>query len=123
MDVLIVEDDRPVREALAKAIRQAGFEVTAVENGLSALAVIQQRRFAVIACDVKMSFLDGVRLYHELAVECPELRSRVFFISASADDPEVAASVRETGRPFLRKPFDLADFLKLVRQIADAQRR
>jgi CheY-like chemotaxis protein len=118
MDVLIVDDDRAVREALAKAIRQGGFEVTAVENGLSALAAIQRRPFDVIVCDIKMRFLDGVRLYHELEAEYPELRNRFFFISGVADDAGVEESVRQTGRPLLRKPFDLQDFLKLVEDVA-----
>jgi CheY-like chemotaxis protein len=121
MDVLIVDDDRAVRDALAKAIRQGGFEVTAVENGLSALAVIQRRPFDVIVCDIKMRFLDGVRLYSELEAEYPELRDRFFFISGVADDPAIAESVRKTGRPLLRKPFDLRDFLKLVEDMATGE--
>ncbi len=118
MHVLIVDDDRAVREALGKAIRQAGFEATAVENGLAALAEIRVRPFAVVVCDVKMHFFDGIRLYHELEAEYPELRDRFFFISGVADDPGIAASVGRTGRPLLRKPFDLADFLRLVQEVA-----
>jgi CheY-like chemotaxis protein len=121
MDVLIVDDDRAVREALAKAIRQGGFGVMAVENGLSALAAIQRGPFDVIVCDIKMRFLDGVRLYHELEAEYPELRSRFFFISGVADDPAVEEAVRKTGRPLLRKPFDLQDFLKLVEDTATGE--
>jgi|SRR3990172_10730244 len=121
MEVLIVDDDRAVREALGKAVRQAGFEVTTAENGLSALAAVQTRPFDVIVCDVKVNFLDGVRLYHELEAEYPELRDRLFFISGVADDPEMSTSLRQTGRPLLRKPFDLKDFLKLVQEIASGQ--
>ncbi len=118
MEVLIVDDDRAVREALTKALEQAGYETTAVENGLAALAAIRVRPFAVIACDVKMDFFDGVRLYHELEAEYPELRSRFFFISGVADDPGIATPVRLTGRPLLRKPFELDDLLALVHEIA-----
>lgn len=99
MDVLIIDDDRAVREALAKGLRQAGFEVTTVENGLAALAAIRMQSFVAIACDVKMGFLDGVRLYHELEDEYPELTERFFFISGVADDPGIGVAVRQTGRP------------------------
>lgn len=118
MDVLLVDDDPGVRQAVGKALGRAGFEVTAVDNGLAALAAVQTHSFGVVVTDIRMDFLDGMRLYQELDAEFPELKERVVFVSAWSEDPEVDAFVHRTGRPLLRKPFELADLLALVRRTA-----
>jgi CheY-like chemotaxis protein len=96
---------------------------TAAENGQSALATIRSRAVGAIACDVKMDVLDGVRLYREIEAEYPELKHRFFFISGAADDTSVAAAVKKTGRPLLRKPLDLNVFLDLVRRMDTGEAR
>lgn len=118
MDVLLVDDDPAVRNAVGKALGRAGFEVTAVDNGLAALAAVQTHSFGVVVTDIRMDFLDGIRLYRELEAEYPELTERVVLVSAWSEDPEVDAFVHLTGRPLLRKPFELADLLGLVRRTA-----
>lgn len=118
MEVLLVDDDPAVRQAVGKALGRAGYEVTAVDNGLAALAAIQTHSFGVVVTDIRMDFLDGIRLYQELAAEYPELQERVIFVSAWSGDPEVDAFVQRTGRPLLRKPFELPALLDLVRDTA-----
>jgi CheY-like chemotaxis protein len=118
MEVLLVDDDPAVRQAVGRALRRAGFDVTAVDNGLAAFAAIQTRSFAVVVTDIRMDFLDGIRLYQELEAEFPELQERVVFVSAWSGDPDVEAFVHRTGRPLLKKPFELADLLDLVKRTA-----
>ncbi|MBI2071552.1 MAG: response regulator [Gemmatimonadetes bacterium] len=118
MEVLLVDDDPAVRHVVGKALGRAGFEVTAVDNGLAALAAIQTHSYGVVVTDIRMDFLDGIRLYQELEAEFPELQERVVFVSAWSEDPDVDAFVQRTGRPLLRKPFELADLVALVRDTA-----
>jgi len=118
MEVLLVDDDAALRMAVGRALGLAGFEVTAVDNGLAALAAIQTRSFAVVVTDIRMDFLDGIRLYQELEAEFPELQERVVFVSAWSGDPDVDAFVHRTGRPLLKKPFELVDLLDLVKTTA-----
>jgi CheY-like chemotaxis protein len=118
MEVLIVDDNATLRDTLARALQQAGYEVTGVENGLAALALIRVRSFVAIVCDVKMDFFDGIQLFHELEADYPQLKQRVFFISGAVGQPGVEGPVRRTGRPLLRKPFELDDFLSLVHEVA-----
>ena len=118
MEVLIVDDNVTLRDTLIKALHQAGYEATGVENGLAALALVRVRPFAAIVCDVKMDFFDGIQLFHELEADYPELTQRVFFISGAVDQPGVVGPVRRTRRPLLQKPFELEDFLQLVREVA-----
>jgi two-component system response regulator FlrC len=117
-EVLLVDDDAAVRRAVGGALTYAGFKVTAVENGLAALAALQDHAFAVVVSDIRMQYLDGIRFYRELEAEYPELRQRVVFVTAWPRDPEVDALVEQSGRPLLRKPFELRDLLDVVKDTA-----
>ncbi len=59
MDVLIVEDTPEVRSAYGRVLEHAGYMVKAVDNGLAALAELQQRSYSVILLDIFMPFLEG----------------------------------------------------------------
>jgi DNA-binding NtrC family response regulator len=117
VDVLIVDDDEAVRHAFSKALERAGFSVTAVENGLAAVAELQQRTYRAIVCDVHMPFLEGRGFYDELLRDYPDLVRRVVFATGWTD--EVGLFLRLTGRPVLRKPVDLTELTDTVRRVAD----
>lgn len=117
-EILLVDDDPAVRRAIGNALTFAGFRVTAVENGLQALTAIQEHAFAVVVSDIRMQYLDGIRFYRELEAEYPELRQRVVFVTAWPRDPDVDALVERSGRPLLRKPFELNDLLDVVKDTA-----
>jgi CheY-like chemotaxis protein/predicted RNA-binding Zn-ribbon protein involved in translation (DUF1610 family) len=117
-EVLLVDDDPAVRRAVGNALSHAGFEVTSVDNGLAALAALQEHAFAVVVSDIRMQYLDGIRFYRELEAEYPELRQRVVFVTAWPRDPDLDALVERSGRPLLRKPFELRDLLDVVKDTA-----
>jgi CheY-like chemotaxis protein len=119
VDVLIVDDDEAVRHAFSKALERAGFMVTAVENGLAAVAELQQRSYRAIVCDVHMPFLEGRGFYDELLRDYPDLARRVVFATGWTDHDEVGSFLRGTGRPVLRKPVDVAQLTEIVRRVAD----
>lgn len=117
MSVLIVEDNPEVRHGLTRILTRSGFEVDHAENGLVALARIQQRAYDAVVCDIMMPVMDGIRLYELLAHQYPEVARRVLFVSAWFDDPNVSGFLERTSRPVLRKPFDIEEFVRLVRDI------
>lgn|SRR2546425_7069684 len=109
--VLVVEDDRPVRETLVEALELEGYSVQAVENGRRALQVMAKRRPDAIILDLMMPTMDGWefrRLQREVHGEIP-----VLVVSATAnprlDDLHADA--------FLMKPFDLEQFLVVLHGI------
>lgn len=117
-EVLLADDDAAVRRAVGHALQSAGFQVTAVASGQAALAALQEHTFAVVVLDIRMESLDGIRFYQELEAEYPELRHRVVFVTAWPRDPELDALVERSGRPLLRKPFELRDLLDVVKDTA-----
>ena len=60
--VLVVEDDKDLREALCDSLTLEGFEVVGVEHGKRALAVVNSRYFNIVVSDVAMNEMDGYAL-------------------------------------------------------------
>ncbi len=118
LTVLLVEDNHEVREGLARVLRRSGYDVATAENGLDALAKMEGGEFRAVICDIMMPVMDGIRLYQLLEARHPQMAKHVVFVSAWFDDPEVQAFLARTGRPILRKPFEIPDFIRAVEQVA-----
>lgn len=116
--VLLVDDNQNVREGLARVLRKSGFSVATAENGLEALAALEGNRYGAIVCDIMMPVMDGIRLYQLIEARHPDVARHILFVSAWFDDPEVQSFLARTGRPVLRKPFEIGDFLQAVREVA-----
>ncbi len=64
--VLVAEDSPLIRDAICRELTQAGFEVTAAEDGEQALRLSRERRFDAVSTDVMMPKLDGYELVRAL---------------------------------------------------------
>jgi two-component system response regulator MprA len=107
--VLLIEDDRAVRDTLADALELDDYHVVRAENGRQALQALSERRPDVIVLDLMMPSMDGWefrRLQREIHKDIP-----VLVISATST-PRL-----DELRPdaYLTKPFDLETFLAVVR--------
>ncbi len=119
MDVLLVEDEPGTRKTYTKLLERAGFRVNAVENGLAAIAELNEHSFRAIVVDVGLPFLEGRKLYNELVDSYPAMAKRVIFVTGNVSDEEVHRFLEETGRPFLGKPASATELVKVVRRTAD----
>ncbi len=108
MDILVVEDDPPLREAFAHVLRAFGYDVTTAENGQEALEHIRSERPGFMFIDLVMPVMSGFRLIETLRTD-----------AALSDIPMVAMTACSTTAPVdvevMRKPFGAAAALELVR--------
>ena len=114
VDVLIIDDVEPVRSVMRRVLDEAGYTVTAVENGLAAMTAVQETRYRAIVCDISMPLVDGLRFYEFLVSGFPALAKRVLFVTAMADEPKIADFLTRTGCPVLEKPYDLKALVQVV---------
>jgi len=116
--ILIAEDDDSMRGFLARALRRAGHEVEAAEDGLSAESAIGREEFDLLIADIVMPGLDGVELARRACLERPALR--VMFITGFA---AVALQTRQS-QPretrILSKPFHLRELVDQVEEMLAA---
>ncbi|HKC25007.1 MAG TPA: response regulator [Thermoanaerobaculia bacterium] len=114
--VLIVEDERDVRDTLAEVISAEGHEVVLANNGRAALdALVGGLRPSVILIDLIMPVMDGWQLCDELSRDRELGDIPVILMSASAGPLSPPAPPRLVR--FFRKPFT---FLQLLQSIEDA---
>ena len=105
LGILLIEDDRDVRELLRRDLEARGCRVTATNNGAEGLEAIVLGRFDAVVSDVVMLPRGGLWLWREATTLRPELRGRFIFCSADAV-PASFDGLTRTER-FLSKPLDL----------------
>ncbi len=118
MDVLVIEDDRSVQDALGKALKTGGFKVTLAGTAADALRLVKDRTFLVIVCDFALPGMDGTTLFEHLQAADPANVNRVVFVTGWASDAKTRRLLEHTGRPFFTKPVEVNALLAVVRQVA-----
>ena len=118
--VLVVEDDRDLRDSLLEVLEEAGYSSTGAEDGLAALAHLQAeaRRPDLILLDLQMPRMDGPS-FRAAQLKLPALANiPVVIVTANAD---AAQQGRLLGaRAVLRKPLKLPQLLELIPQVVGA---
>ena len=102
--VLVVDDDRALRELVGEVLAEEGYEVRRAGDGAEALVAVERERPDVVLTDAWMPGLNGAQLARQLQVQGVP----VVIMSA------VYADIDLPGVPFLPKPFDLDRLLDAV---------
>ncbi len=114
--VLVVEDEAALAAAVLDALSDAGYRVERAADGEAALALIKEKPFDFVVCDLKMPRLDGMAFHRALSEVAPELARRILFVTGDVAGTEAGAFFEENGCRWLPKPFRLADLLSAVRE-------
>jgi two-component system response regulator MprA len=114
--VLVVDDERAVRESLERALALHGFEVVTAAEGLEALRVIQSDAPpAVIVLDILMPGVDGLQLTRRLRADA---RQTPILLLTARDQIEHRVEGLETGADdYLVKPFALDELVARLRAL------
>ena len=110
--VLVVDDNKGVREAVSDIVALMGFNVAQASNGAEALALFSQRVFDLILTDLQMPGMDGLNLASRIKGESPE--TPVVLITGSMR--EMVEKRMET-RPVdgvVYKPFRAEEIMEMV---------
>src|SRR5215470_18409627 len=102
--ILLVDDDKDLLQLIAMRLAAAGYGVTAVESGESALAALAVARPQVVVTDLRMEGMDGLALFDAIHRDAPSLP--VVILTAHGTIPEAVAATRRGVFGFLTKPFD-----------------
>ena len=110
--LLIIDDERGIRNTLREILTDEGHEVEVAENGKTGLEMAQKKAYDLIFSDIKMPEMDGMELLAHLkangegtngeSVECP-----VVMISGHGDIETAVQAVKTGAYDFIEKPIDL----------------
>ncbi|MCP3751086.1 sigma-54 dependent transcriptional regulator [Pseudomonas sp. SBB6] len=110
--VLLVEDDRALRQALADTLELGGFAHQAVGSAEEALEVVANEAFSLVVSDVNMPGMDGHQLLALLRARQPYLP--VLLMTAHAAVERAVEAMRQGAADYLVKPFEPKALLELV---------
>ena len=117
MKVLIVDDERAIRNSLGEILSDEGYSVEKAEDGAIALEMAEKQRFDVIFCDIKMPNMDGIEFLGKLVeagIETP-----VVMISGHADIDTAVECIKKGAFDFIQKPLDLNRILITIKNATD----
>ncbi|MFP4474980.1 MAG: response regulator [Desulfatibacillaceae bacterium] len=113
--VLVVDDERIVRESLCAWLEDDGYTAVAASSGREALDRLEQGDVSVMLADIKMPGMDGVELLHHAMERQPGLT--VVMMTAYATVDTAVEAMKTGARDYLVKPFEPEDVLRLVGEV------
>jgi len=115
--VLVVDDEEPVANLLARLLRELGHQPTVVNSGIEALELIAREQFDLILSDVKMPGMSGFELHQTIKQTNPELAARLVFVTGDMLSAATQARIAQSGNPYIAKPFAIERLETLVRAL------
>ncbi|MFI0506464.1 response regulator transcription factor [Streptomyces albogriseolus] len=113
--VLLAEDDRAIRNALERALTLEGYRVTAVADGVEALAQAHSSRPDVLVLDVMMPGIDGLQVCRVLRAEGD--RTPVLILTALVETADRIAGLDAGADDYVVKPFDVEEVFARLRAL------
>ncbi len=119
--VLVVDDEKDIRELVKEILEDEGYDVSVAENGEAARKARQTRRPDLILLDIWMPDVDGITLLKEWSEE-GRLETPVIMISGHGTVETAVEATRLGAYDFLEKPLSLAKLLLTVKRALEADR-
>ncbi len=113
--MLLAEDDRAIRHALERALTLEGYEVTAVADGVEALAQAHRNRPDVLVLDVMMPGIDGLQVCRVLRAEGD--RTPILMLTALVETADRIAGLDAGADDYVVKPFDVEEVFARLRAL------
>jgi DNA-binding NtrC family response regulator len=117
-NILVVDDERDVLDALARAIRLAGHNVTKAKTAESAIALTADHAFDLVVLDYIMPSMTGIALLNKIRSIQPTVRSVIVSgkIDSKVSDEAILAELRDSieADAYLHKPLENAKLLQTI---------
>ena len=117
MKILIVDDERAIRNSLKEILGDEGYDVDTAENGATALEMVDKEKYNVIFCDIKMPEMDGTEVLDKLIADGVD--SAIVMISGHGDIDTAVECIKKGAFDFIQKPLDLNRILITIKNATD----
>ena len=105
--LLIVDDDNPFRERLARAMEKKGFQVSQAEGVKKGLESVKQKKPAFAVVDLRLGDGNGLEVVKE--IQSSNSKSRVVMLTGYGNIPTAVAAIKQGAIDYLAKPADADD--------------
>ena len=117
MKILIIDDERSIRNSLKEILVDEGYDVDLAENGAQGCAMADKEKYSVIFCDIKMPEMDGLEVLeklHQIGVD-----AAVVMISGHGDINVAVECIKKGAFDFIPKPLDLNRILITIKNATE----
>ncbi len=112
--ILLIEDNKDVRENTAEILRLAPYEVVTAKNGKEGVELAQSEKPDLIICDIMMPVLDGHGVLHLLSKNEETSGIPFIFLTAKAERSDFRKGMEMGADDYLTKPFDDVELLNAI---------
>ena len=117
--ILVVDDEKNMRHMLSVMLEKNGYEVTAVSDGLQAIALVKEENYDFVLCDVRMPEIDGLQF---LARAKDYLSSSTVIMMSAYGSVEMALEAMKAGAyDFISKPFKVDEVLLTLKKAEERE--
>jgi DNA-binding response OmpR family regulator len=99
-----------------RVLTREGFEVDVAVNGMLAQDMIKKRQYHICLVDIRTPKMDGAELYQWLQKKYPQVANQVIFTTGSVIDEKTMTFIKQSGKPFLPKPFTPNELTAIVKE-------
>ena len=110
--LLIVDDDNPFRERLARAMEKKGFTVSQAQGVKVGIEAVKTKKPAFAVVDLRLGDGNGLEVVKEIQTSNPE--SRIIMLTGYGNIPTAVAAIKEGAIDYLAKPADADDVEKAL---------
>ena len=115
--VLIVEDERPIREMIAFGLKRAGFEVHEAEDCRSARAALADRRPDLMLVDWMLPDMSGLELTRALKRDRETRELPIIMLTARSEEGDKVAGLEGGADDYITKPFSPRELMARIRAV------
>jgi DNA-binding response OmpR family regulator len=112
--ILLIEDNKEVRENTSEILTLANYEVAVAENGKVGVDLAQRQKPDLIICDIMMPELDGYGVLHILSKNEDTAGIPFIFLTAKTEKADIRKGMNLGADDYLTKPFDDTDLLNAI---------
>ena len=117
MKILIIDDERAIRNSLKEILMDEGYEADVAEDGATGCEMAEKEKYGVILCDIKMPNMDGVEVLTRLTESGND--AAIVMISGHGDIDTAVECIKKGAFDFIQKPLDLNRILITIKNATD----
>ncbi|MFA5403548.1 MAG: response regulator transcription factor [Ignavibacteria bacterium] len=112
--ILVIDDDKSIRESTRELLEIVGYEVKIAEDGIKGIKLATEYLPDVIICDIAMPMLDGYSVYNELSKNKKTSAIPFIFLTAKAEITDLKYGMQIGADDYICKPFSSNDLINSI---------
>jgi DNA-binding NtrC family response regulator len=117
MKILIIDDERSIRNSLKEILMDEGYDVDVAENGVQGCTMVEKEKYDIVFCDIKMPEMDGMEVLDKL--NNMGIDAAIVMISGHGDIDTAVDCIKKGAFDFIQKPLDLNRILITIKNATD----